>query len=153
MSEERFRAKLEWLTRDELKRLRPGPVGCSELDPFLTAWARKLFQRVASFVYRDFEHWEADLTRNVLPSGELGIWEAIARAYEEYLAEHPDIDKRETVEQLMHVSSGGMFDKETKRTLQLRWVYRRTRQRMEQDPKGTLRDVARSLGLDPDSAD
>jgi hypothetical protein len=73
---------------DELKQ---GPIRHKQgLSPLLTELARELFRRVGHYAYPSFEQWELGFMRDSHPWREILIWEAICRAYEAYVATHPE---------------------------------------------------------------
>jgi hypothetical protein len=51
---------------------------------------RHLFRQTGHYVYASFEQWELAFMRDSHPWREILIWEAICRAYEAYLAKHPE---------------------------------------------------------------
>ena len=75
----------------DLQKIPPGPLRHKQgLSPLLTAIARELFQRVGHYVHPSFEQWELGFMRDKHPWWEVLRWEAICRAYEAYLAKHPE---------------------------------------------------------------
>ena len=149
MAKKKRKGKLVRLTGDELKELKNGPIRHpTGLDPFLTVWARVLFNRVGYHLYPAFEKWELGFMRDAHPGREMFVWEGIARAYEAYLSDHPQCDSQAIVGNLAVISSGGGFEQETEETENLRTVFRNIWKRMIEDTDATLKEVRQSLGDD-----
>lgn len=140
----------------KLSELRPGPIRHSELDPFLTAWARALYARVGKFMQPTFEQWELQFLRDLHPHRELFVWEGIAKTFEEFFREHPEGDKRVTLGTLCLISmeaspTDGSPTPNHFEDLKKRWL--RIWQGMVQDIPATVAEVERSLAEDSTSPD
>jgi hypothetical protein len=133
------------ITGEELKKMKQGPLRHTELDPFLTAWARSLYERAGYTMYAAFEQWELGFMRDTNPHLEMMTWECIARATEAYLTEHPDKESKEIVSPLTAISMGAEFKQETDETRDLRNRFRRIHDSIADDIEGTLSDIEGSL--------
>jgi len=132
-------------TAVEARDIRPGPILREELDPLLALWARRLFERVGHLVIPTYEEWELGFRRDAQPQSELLVWEAVARAYESYLAGHPDCDKADAAMNLMLASMLAIPEEGTEETRELQSLYRSTWSRMVSDLPTTRREVFQSL--------
>ena len=107
------------LSREEFKKLKPGPVRHEELTPELTERARSLYERVGHLMYSSFEQWELGFCRDTHPEREIMVWEAIADALEAYLTENPDAIIDKTLGQLVSLSMGAEPKTEDAKTRRL----------------------------------
>jgi hypothetical protein len=135
------------LTGEELaKACKATPIRHPDgLDPFLTDWARQLFDRVGQFIRPTFEQWEIGFMRDTNPHRELFVFEAIARTFESYLAEWPQCDKRKVAGILSGISMGAEFKEEDRQTRRLRAIWLPIWQSMSADPTAVLKQVAQTL--------
>lgn len=72
----------------------------------MTKWARSIYGRVGFLLHQTFEKWELGFMRDTHPQVELLIWEAIAQAYESYVSDHPECDKKLVCSWLASLSTG-----------------------------------------------
>jgi len=109
-----------------LNELKQGPIRHKQgLSPLLTDLARNLFQRAGHYIYPSFEQWELGFMRDMHPWREILVWEVICRAYEAYLAIHPDAAKdAKIIPALAAISAGGTLEKEPERFQELQELYR-----------------------------
>ena len=133
------------LTSAELKKIVPGPIQHSALDPFLTEWARKLFERAGYLVQPAFELWELNFMRDIDPVREIFIWESIARALEAHLINHPNCDKEKACRIFSTISMGARFQPETDETEEMRKLWLSIWAEMNEDPNTTIEQIRRSL--------
>jgi hypothetical protein len=104
-----------------LSDLKQGPVRHKQgLSPLLTALARDLFQRAGHYVYPTFEQWELGFMRDMHPWREILIWEAICRAYEAFLAKHPEAaSDANIIPALAAISAGATLEKEPEKSQEM----------------------------------
>lgn len=133
------------LTTINPQEVHPGPKLRPELDPLLALWARRLFERVGHYIVPTPEKWEEGFLYDAQPQSELFVFEAIARAYEAFLAEHPDCDRERVASDLALISMLAPLKEETETAKKLRALYRRIWESMISDIETTRRDVFRSL--------
>jgi hypothetical protein len=109
-----------------LSDLKQGPIRHKQgLSPLLTELARGLFQRAGHYVYPSFEQWELGFMRDLHPWREVLIWEAICRAYEAYLARHPEAENDQSIVPAMAaISAGGILEKEPEKSQELQDLFR-----------------------------
>ena len=134
------------MTGEDLKKMKQGPIRHTGLDPFLTAWARTLFDRVGHHLYPAFEQWELGFMRDTHPEREIFVWEGIARAYEQYLTDHPETDARKLAGCMSAISMGGRFQEETEETEAMRTVFQGIWNRMIDETDVVLEQVRLTLG-------
>ena len=108
-----------------LNEPRQGPIRHKKgLSPLLTDLARNLFQRAGHYVYPSFEQWELGFMRDMHPWREILVWEVICRAYEAYLARHPEAaNDAKVIPALAAISAGGTLEKEPDRSHELQELY------------------------------
>jgi len=105
---------------------RQGPIRHKQgLSPLLTDLARNLFQRAGRYVHPSFEQWELGFMRDMHPWREILVWEVICRAYEAYLARHPEAaNVAKIIPALAAISAGGTLEKEPEKSQELQELYR-----------------------------
>ena len=98
-----------------------GPIRHKQgLTPLLTKLARELYQRAGHYVYPAFEQWELGFMRDSHPWREILIWEAICRAYDAYLASHPEAtNDAKIIPALAAISNGATLEKEPEKSQEL----------------------------------
>jgi hypothetical protein len=110
-----------------LSELKQGPIRHKQgLSPLLTKLARELFQRAGHYIYQTFEQWELGFMRDSHPWREILIWEAICRAYEAYLAKHPEAAKDAKIIPALAISSGATLEKEPAKSQELQQLLKET---------------------------
>jgi len=117
----------------------PDPILRTKLDPLLALWARQLFDRVGNLIIPTLEQWELGVLRASQPQSKMAVWECIARAYEHFLAEHPDCDKAAVATDLFIASMFGTPNKELHRLHRITW------NRMNGNVKAVRKEILRSL--------
>jgi hypothetical protein len=123
LSKKKPERKKRLIHTDELKQ---GRIRHEKgLSPLLTELARGLFQRAGHYVYPSFEQWELGFMRDLHPWREILIWEAICRAYEVYVAKHPEAtNDTKIVPAIAAISSGGTLEKEPEKSQELQELLR-----------------------------
>lgn len=143
--------ELRRISGDELKKIKLGPIRHTEgLDPLQTAWARSLYRRVGYVIEPSFEQWELGFMRDMHPTSELWLWEAISRTVESYLSDHPEADVDETVGLTTGVTVGAEFEQETEQTRDLRRRSQEIRNRIADDLESAAWELVESLKADDD---
>ena len=89
------------------KSVRPGKIKHERLDPEWEEIARHTFAVVGHLVKPTYEQWELDFLRDKSPEQELFLWLVISDAFEVALAEHPDLDQKAILGDLIRISAGG----------------------------------------------
>jgi hypothetical protein len=56
--------KRVWMTREDLKKIKPGPVRHDGLPPDLLVLAKLTYRATGRFLYRTLEEWELGNRRN-----------------------------------------------------------------------------------------
>ena len=104
-----------------LSEIKQGPLRHKQgLSPLLTKLARDLFRRGGHYIYPSFEQWELGFMRDMHPWREILIWEAICRAYEAYLAKHPEAaNDVKLIPTIAAISAGATLEKEPERSQEL----------------------------------
>ncbi|HPM84642.1 MAG TPA: hypothetical protein PLF81_28250 [Candidatus Anammoximicrobium sp.] len=75
-----------------------------ELDSFLAAWLRRLYERVGHVLFTSFEQWESCFLCDMNLGREMLTWEAMARTFEDYLRKHPEADGKVVLSGLLAIS-------------------------------------------------
>ncbi len=124
-----------------------------ELDPFLAAWVRRLYERVGRVLFPSFEQWESCFLCDMNLGHEILTWEAIARTFEDYLRKNPEANRKVVVGDLLAISMVGTSDQGSAETRELGTRYTEIRNWIARDIKGTVREVEQALADDLHSAD
>jgi len=132
------------MTREELEKARLGPIQYQELEPHLAEWARNLHERVGHLLYPTFEQWKLGLMREAQPHREMLLWEAIARAFEAWLIDHPDSDQKEVIGNFLVISMQRTFMGEL---TEERALWHRICNDMNKDVGATLQRIFEPLGF------
>jgi hypothetical protein len=90
------------------KKIRPGKIKHEQLDPKWEEIARHTFQVVGHLVKPTYEQWELDFLRDQNPEQEMFLWLVISDAFEKAVAEHPDLDEKVILGDLIRISAGGL---------------------------------------------
>jgi len=131
------------MTPEEMEKASRG-TRHRELEPHLAEWARNLHERVGHLLYPEFEQWELMLTRDSRHHLEMLLWEAIARASEAWLIDHPNSDEKEVVCDFLEISMEGTFKGEA---AEQRALWHRVCDDMNKDVGATLRQIFEPLGF------
>ncbi len=109
-----------------LEDITQGPIRHKKgLTPLLEELARAIFAKVGHFVYPTFEQWDLGFMRDMHPWREILIWENIARAFDLYVAEHPEAaNSEQIVGTIVSISTGYVSENETETEKELRKLYR-----------------------------
>jgi hypothetical protein len=89
------------------KKIRPGKIKHEGLDPEWERIARHSYQVVGHLVKPTYEQWELDFLRDDSPEHEMFLWLVISDAFEVAVAEHPDLDEKAILGDLIRISAGG----------------------------------------------
>ena len=107
------------------EELKPGPIRHKEgLSPLMTKLERAVYAKVGHFIYPTFEQWKLAAMRDMRPWREILRWETIARAFDDYLALHPEAtDNAKIVGTLAVISTGTKLKSKAKTDKELRELY------------------------------
>jgi hypothetical protein len=89
------------------KKIRPGNIKHEQLTPKWEEVARHTFQVVGHLVKPTYEQWELGFLRDQSPEQELFLWLVISDAFEVAVVEHPDMDEKAIIGDLICISAGG----------------------------------------------
>ena len=88
--------------------------------------------------------------RDTNPQSETILWEAIARAYENYANKHPQCDHKQVVASMAAIASGGRPKEITKQWKEMERILKITRKKFRETPAAIVAEVAKQLGYSID---
>jgi hypothetical protein len=94
------------MPKKDVQNLGSRPIRHEKLSPECEKVARYTYKVVGSLLKPTYEQWELDFLRNIYPERELSLWILIADAFPKAVKDHPEMDRKAVVDDLVAVSHG-----------------------------------------------
>ncbi len=88
------------------RKIRSGNIKHEGLDPEWEKIARHTFQVVGHLVKPTYGQWELGFLRDQSPEQEIFLWLVISNAFEVAVVEHPDLEEKAILGDLIRISAG-----------------------------------------------